>query len=173
MHSVDHGPAPSLSVSARPLEAIGVGGFIVGILDLAYAILVYSPKQPILIAQAIASGVLGERSFKGGVQTAALGVVLHFFIAFSVAAVYYVASRKLPFLLQNAIICGVTYGALVYLFMHVVVLPLSAFPPGNMPLIYKICEFVEHLVFVGPPVALSVRHYSKQVPISIERRVAA
>ncbi len=47
---------------SRPLPAIFVGGLIVGVLDLAYAIGVCSPKQPIVIPQTIASGLLGVNS---------------------------------------------------------------------------------------------------------------
>jgi uncharacterized membrane protein YagU involved in acid resistance len=152
--------APSFSHS-RPLPAIFVGGLIVGVLDLAYAIVVYSPKRPIVIPQTIASGILGVNSYSGGARTATLGVVLHFVIALGAATVYYLASRKLTFLVKHAIFAGLIYGALVYLFMHIVVLPLSAAPKGDMALIYQISEFVEHWFSVGLPIALSVRHYSR------------
>jgi uncharacterized membrane protein YagU involved in acid resistance len=101
------------------------------------------------------------KSYSGGAQTAALGILLHFVIAFGAATVYYIASRKFAFLVHRAVLFGLIYGALVYLFMHLVVLPLSAVPDGNMPLIYKVCEFVEHWFCVGLPIALSVRHYSR------------
>src|SRR6266567_2535253 len=159
-HSVSSSITASLRGNPRPLPAIVVGGFIVGVLDLTYAILVYSPHQPILIPQTIASGVLGMKSYSGGAQTAALGIFLQFVIAFGAATAYYIASRKLAFLVHRAVLFGLIYGALVYLFMHLVVLPLSAVPGGNMPLIYKVCEFVEHWFYVGLPIALSVRHYS-------------
>ena len=55
----------------------------------------------------------------------------------------------------------VCYGAAVYRFMHLVVLPLSAAPAGHTPLVYKVDEFVEHWFCVGLPIALSVRHYSR------------
>ena len=145
----------------RPFPAIVVGGLIVGVLDLAYAILIYSPQKPIFIPQTIASGILGMKSYSGGTHTAALGVVLHFVIALGAAMVYYLASRKLPFLVSRAVVCGLIYGALVYLFMHIVVLPLSAVPMGHTPLIYKAMEFVEHWFCVGLPIALSVRRYSR------------
>jgi hypothetical protein len=144
----------------RPVPAILVGGLIIGVLDLTYAILVYSPDKPIAIPQTIASGVLGMRSYSGGAQTAALGIVLHFTIALGAASVFYVASRKVKFLLERPVLSGIIYGALVYLFMHWIVLPLSAVEARNMPLIYKVCEFVEHWFCVGLPIALSVRHYS-------------
>ena len=146
---------------SRPFPAIFVGGAIVGVLDLAYAINVYSPKQPILIPQFIASGILGLKSFAGGTKTAALGVVLHFIIAFGAATVYYLASRKLTFLVSRAVLCGLIYGALVYLFMHIVVLPLSATPKGPTHFVYQAFEFVWHWFCVGLPIALSVRHYSR------------
>ncbi|HYL86007.1 MAG TPA: hypothetical protein VE263_17405 [Candidatus Angelobacter sp.] len=159
--SVSNVLADPLLTTSRPFPAILVGGLIVGVLDLLYAILVYSPQKPIRIPQTIASGVLGMRSFGGGAQTAALGVVLHFIIALGAAAVYYAASRKLEILVSQAVLFGLIYGALVYLFMHVVILPLSAAPKGHMPLIYQASEFVEHWFCVGLPIALSVRHYSR------------
>ncbi|MGA8439867.1 MAG: hypothetical protein WB762_10355 [Candidatus Sulfotelmatobacter sp.] len=146
---------------ARPLLAILVGGLIVGILDFAYAIIVYSPKQPILIPQTIAGGVLGQNSYKGGLWTAALGTVLHFVIALGAATIYYLASRKLRFLVERPVLAGIAFGALVYVFMHTVVWTLSALPKEDTPVRYKAMEFVEHWFCVGLPIALSVRHYSR------------
>jgi uncharacterized membrane protein YagU involved in acid resistance len=160
-NSMNGGFAASSFAHPRPFPAIFVGGLIVGVLDLAYAIVVCSPRQPILIPQTIASGILGLKAYSGGTQTAALGVVLHFVIALGAVTVYYLASRKLTFLVSRAVLCGLIYGALVYLFMHIVVLPLSAAPKGDMPFVYKAFEFVEHWFCVGLPIALSVRHYSR------------
>jgi hypothetical protein len=75
---MNDGFAASSCGQPRPFPAIVVGGLIVGVLDLAYAIAVYSPRQPVLIPQTIASGILGLKSYSGGTQTAVLGVVLHF-----------------------------------------------------------------------------------------------
>ncbi len=160
-NSINDGLVASSSVRPRPFPAIVVGGLIVGGLDLVYAIAVYSPRHPILIPQTIASGILGPKSYSGGTQTAVLGVVLHFVIALGAATVYYLASRQFTFLVSRAVLCGLIYGALVYMFMHAVVLPLSAVPKGHMPVVYKAFEFVEHWFCVGLPIALSVRHYSR------------
>jgi len=158
---MSRGIATALPAAPRPFPAIVVGGLVVGVLDLVYAMVVYSPAKPILVPQTIASGVLGMKAYNGGAQSAALGVVLHFVIALGAAAVYYLASRKLALLVDRAVLFGLIYGALVYLFMHIVVLPLSAAPKSDMPLVYKACEFVEHWFCVGLPIALSVRHYSR------------
>ena len=163
----------ALSVRTRPLAAILFGGFIAGVLDLAYAVLVYSPGKPILIPQTIASGILGERSFQGGIATAVLGIVLHFVIALLAAAVFYWAARKAGFLIAHAAVAGLAYGAVVYIFMHAIVLPLSAVPHNHMPLIYRVWEFIEHCFCVGLPIALSVRHFSQWKLSSSDRHAIA
>src|SRR5512147_2900475 len=96
----------ALAGRSRPLAAIMVGGLMVGVLDLVYAILVYSPRRPIRVPQAVASGLLGAQSFSGGLRTAALGVMLHFIIALGAAAVFYLASRRLTFLLSRPVLYG-------------------------------------------------------------------
>lgn len=58
--------AAALLTRPRPFPAILVGGAIVGVLDLIYAILVYSPHKPILIPQTIATGLLGTKAYDGG-----------------------------------------------------------------------------------------------------------
>ena len=151
--------AASPRAAGRPIAAIVVGGVIVGILDLAYAIIVYSPKRPILIPQAIASGLLGRASFSGGGRSAVLGVVCHFVIALGAATVYYLASRRWRFLVERPGVSGMTFGACVYLFMHYVVIPLSAAGPSHMSFALKSAEFVEHWFCVGLPIAFSVRRF--------------
>jgi hypothetical protein len=68
-----------------------MGGVIAGVLDLTAAFATWGLKgvNPIIIAQSVASGLLGKDAFHGGLATAALGVVLHFFIACSAAAIFY------------------------------------------------------------------------------------
>lgn len=79
----------------------------------------------------------------------------------SLGTVYYLVSRKLPFLTSHAVVSGMIFGALVYVFMHYLVLPLSALPKGHASLLHKVTEFIEHWFFVGLPISLSVRHYSR------------
>ncbi len=145
----------------RPLAAIIVGGVIVGVLDLVYAIAVYSPHKPILIPQFIASGILGLTAFSGGLESAMLGIVIHFAIALGAAAIYYLASRKFTILVRHAFLCGLIFGALAYLFMHFVVVPLSATPKGPTHVVYQAFEFIEHCFCVGLPIALSVQRYAR------------
>jgi uncharacterized membrane protein YagU involved in acid resistance len=117
---------------------------------------------PIRILQAIASGLLGSDSFRGGFTTAILGLGLHFVIAFGATAVYFAASRRFSLLVERAFVCGLVYGVAVYLFMNLVVLPLSAiaFNPAYPPSAVA-TGLAIHMLCVGLPISLVVRRYSK------------
>jgi hypothetical protein len=145
----------------RPIPAIFVGGLITGALDMTYAMLMYSPKAPLLIPQHIAGGILGVNHQLGGeVGTTILGFVCHFTIALGAATVFYLASRRWSYLTQQPLISGMVFGACVYLVMHFVVLPLSALPPAHWVWQRQIPEFIWHWFGVGLPISLSVRHYT-------------
>ena len=93
---------PSNSSSA--FLAIFWGGLACGVFDITQAMIAFRLQAgvtPVRVLQSVASGLLGKSSFQGGTKTAILGAFLHFFIAFSWAAIFYVASRRLTFLLEG------------------------------------------------------------------------
>ena len=140
------------------LVAIAVGGATAGALDLTQACVLFGWNIPL----AIAAGLLGRQALHGGAATYALGVLLHFFIAFSIAAIYYAASRRLEFLTEHPLVCGLCYGAAVELVMNLVVLPLSALHArGPYELYDLILGLLVHMVVVGLPVAFSIRRFAK------------
>jgi hypothetical protein len=143
------------------LPAIGWGGLTAGILDITVAFIRWGNPPGIL--KGIASGLLGPQAFHGGWGIAALGLGLHFLIAFSAATVYYAASRKLTFLTQRAVVWGFLYGIAVYMFMSWVVIPLSALPKSKAPfsLTALVLSLLTHMFCVGLPIALAVRRYSR------------
>jgi hypothetical protein len=137
------------------------GGLIAGTLDITSAFVV-SGFQVMMVLQSIASGLLGADSFKGGMATAVLGLFLHFFIATTATAVYYFASRKLRVLVEQAYVWGALYGIAVWLFMNLLVLPLSAIPYKiSFPLVRVVIGLLIHIVMIGLPIALVVRRYSR------------
>jgi len=140
------------------LLAIVVGGLVAGILDLAQACILFGWHVPLTIA----AGLLGPHARHGGVGTYVLGVVLHFFIAGSAAAIYYVASRRLAFLKEHPLVCGLFYGMAVELVMGYIVLPLSALHDrGPYELRDVIQGLLVHMVVVGLPISFSVRRFAK------------
>ena len=114
------------------------GTFVVGILDATDALVFFGLRgvRPIRIFQSIASGLLGRVAYSGGMRTAVLGAVLHFFIAFVIVATFLIASRYFRVLLRAPVLTGLLYGLAVYLVMNFVVLPLSA--AGRGPLSWPV-----------------------------------
>ena len=154
--------------SERPasgmLRAIVWGGLLAGLADALYATLYFGWQgaSPVRIWQSVAGGLITrERSVAGGLPTAALGLTLHFFIAFTAAAIYVLASRKLPVLVQRAVLCGSLYGLWVYVFMNSVVIPLSAPPPRKASWIQPTLTFftglIVHMFGVGLGISLPAR----------------
>ena len=138
--------------------AIAVGGLVAGTIDLLHACILFGWDIPL----AIAGGLLGPQAFHGGVGNYVLGVSLHFFIALSAAAVYYAASRKLVFLRESPLVCGLFFGAAVEEVMRLVVLPLSALhAKGPYDLRDLIQGLLVHMVLVGLPISLSVRRFAR------------
>lgn len=145
----------------RAFDTILYGGLIVGVLDGLYAVIASGLRgvSPTRVFQYISSALLGRVAFDGGFKTALLGGLLHFLIAFLVAAVYYVASLRLPTLRRRAVLCGLLYGAAVYFVMNYLVLPLSAVPPARMPpsFVRLLIDVIGHALLVGLPIALLAR----------------
>ncbi|MEW6737176.1 MAG: hypothetical protein AB1489_38180 [Acidobacteriota bacterium] len=150
--------------NSRDYRAILWGGLAVGVLDLAAATIRSATlgRKPIGVMHSIASGLLGADAYTGGIATAALGVILHFLIAFIITTIYYVASRKLKFLVKHTIVCGSLYGITVFVVMNFIVLPLSAIPfKLSYPLRVVVIGLTIHIFCVGLPIAVAVRRYSK------------
>ncbi len=146
-----------LSTTNGPL-AIAVGGLIAGTLDLTQACILFGWDIPL----AIAGGLLGRQAVHGGAGTYILGVLLHYFIACSAAATYYAASRKLRFLTEFPLICGLFFGAAVEEVMNLIVLPMSALHArGPYELHDLLLGLGVHMVVVGLPIAYSVRRFAR------------
>jgi hypothetical protein len=150
----------------KPAKVIFWGGLIAGTLDITAACVVSwlrSGVRPVIIMQSVASGLLGAPAYQGGAKTAALGVVLHYFIATMWTVVFYVESRKLRFLIARPITWGLVYGVIVYVLMNFVVLPVSAFPQRTTPtLTSRIINLVIIVLCIGLPIALITRRFSRQ-----------
>jgi hypothetical protein len=142
----------------HPALAILAGGLTAGSLDILMAMYTWSWRVP----RAIAGGLFGRAVFKDeSMAVWSLGLFLHFFIACSAAAIYYAASRRLLFLRQYALICGLFYGIAIWLVMNLIVVPLSAmhdFGPFQYAAIVQ--GLLVHMVLVGLPIAFSVKLFS-------------
>ena len=138
-----------------------LGGLVVGAFDITYACTFWYVKRgvsPVRVLQSVAAGVLGRDSFTGGTGSAALGLVLHFFIACNVVAFYYLVSGKIAALVRQPFVFGPLYGLGVYFFMTYVVVALSRSPqPKSWDWTWFLCSLAVHALLIGLPAALFAR----------------
>lgn len=99
--------------------------------------------------------------------SAGFGRALHFFVAFVVVSVFYIASRKIVLLTKQPVISGVVYGIAVYVVMYWLVLP-AAFPTFRHRLWNELLELAIHICLIGLPTAFIVRRYSRETHESDE-----
>ena len=145
------------------LRTILTAGLVVGVLDISSAFVIWwlrgvGARRGL---QGIAAGLLGASSYEGGMVTAGLGLALHFFVAFVVVSIFYLASRKIEFLTLHPVVSGVLYGIGVYIVMYWFVLP-TAFPTFRHRLGDDLLAVAIHISLIGLPCALIVRHYAER-----------
>jgi len=141
--------------TARVLLPALIGGIAAATLDATSAFLTFGWGMP----RAIASGLLGASAFKGGAGAWVLGLAAHYSILIAAASLYGLASRRLPFLRVNYVVCGLFYGIAIYLVMNLIVLPLSAvpFPVGPFTVATLRHDMIMQMLLVGMPISLSFR----------------
>jgi hypothetical protein len=137
----------------RSLSTVLWGGLAAGVGDTLLAILLFH-VGPVRIYQSVAAGLFGRDSFQGGLATAALGMLLHFFIATTASFVYVAASTRLGLLRQQPLPAGLLFGVAVYFFMNRVVVPLSRARAGS----FSWSLMLGHALLVGLPIALVTRY---------------
>jgi hypothetical protein len=147
----------------NPAKAISVAGLSCGVMDISAALVVYGlmGSKPLRLLQGIAGGILGPRTYSGGISTALLGLAFHFVIAFGAATIFFLASRVMPFLLNHAVLSGVFYGIAVYFFMNRVVVQLSAATKFPFSIKMMLIGVIIHIFCVGIPISLNIRRYAR------------
>ncbi|MGH9474789.1 MAG: hypothetical protein ACRD1C_00500 [Terriglobales bacterium] len=135
-------------------------GLLAGSFDIGENIIfnAFRGITPAMIFRYIASGALGSgTAARWGWMAVGLGVVCHYGIATVWTVAFYAASRRMRFLLRRPLLWGPLYGAIVYVFMTYVVLPLSRVPRlGPTPLATRISLILASLFCVGYAIALLV-----------------
>lgn len=120
----------SMALPATPIAwpQVALGGLLIALGDAAFATTYWFSWNLTGVTrmfQSIAVGVLGAASYDGGAAAAVLGALLHLAMATMFVAAYALVARRRPALLQRPLAHGIAYGALMYLIMNFVVMPLS------------------------------------------------
>ena len=155
-----------MSDPIRPsIARVLVAALVVAAADLIDAIVVwvvlYQKSTVERILQSIASGLLGrDAAFSGGSATAGLGLVLHFVVALGWTVVFWVLVQRWPRLRAwtastgGAVLAGLVYGAVVWLLMDGVVLPLSRARATPVTATWFWIQLATHPFIVGLPIAV-------------------
>jgi len=149
-------------------RAILWGGLICGVLDITSAIVISIANggSPVRMLQGIAGALLGPVSFEYGAATAALGLAMHFGVAFTATAIFYWLSRRIPAMVEWAVPSGLLFGVVWLLVMYRGVIPLTAAlrtlyldnVKRTLPALWPLPLLV-HMTCVGLPIALAVRRF--------------
>ncbi|MEO6077089.1 MAG: hypothetical protein ABIP56_09815 [Dokdonella sp.] len=137
------------------LEAILVGGTIAGTLDILFAISFasFNGVSPARLLQTIASGT---SAFEGGMNAAALGLVLHFAMSYAWCALFLAVAKRVARLARHPLVSGPLFGIVVFVCMRLIVLPLSAFPyPINFKPLATVLDLLSHMLLFGIPIAIA------------------
>jgi hypothetical protein len=116
-------------------------------------------KTPIISSlQYVASGIMGDAAFTGGLATALLGLVLDFIMITIMAGVFIFSVDRIPLLRRNVILGSILYGFGIFIVMNLIVLPLSAAPALPAPPLWLLIELVmQHILLIGLPLGILVQ----------------
>ena len=158
--STNASTSPSSRSSLLRLSVIG--GLIIGNLHLIVQIgIVYSLilKTPFVdILKYIASGLIGDAAYAGGLGTALLGLILEFVMTIIIAGIFIFSADRIALLRKNVIVGSLLYGFGVFVVMNFVVLPLSAAAILPPPALWLLIELVlEHILLIGLPLGILMR----------------
>ncbi|MGB9029115.1 MAG: hypothetical protein WCC27_03260 [Acidobacteriaceae bacterium] len=141
-------------------------GLIAGTLDITENLVFNAFRHitPAQIFQYIASGLTGTWAFHAGMASVAVGVAIHYAIALFWTAVYYAASRRLGILIRRPVVCGLAYGAAVYLIMNFVVLPVTRVPHARaaVTMASRMSGVLALLFCIGVTIAVLTRRESQK-----------
>lgn len=133
-------------------------GLIAGTLDISENLIFNAFRHitPVMIFQYIASGLTGRWAFGAGMESVLLGVAIHYAIALFWTAAYWAASGRMAVLVRWPVACGLAYGAVVYLIMNFVVLPLTRVPHARaaMTVASRVSGVLALLFCIGLTVAV-------------------
>ncbi len=136
-------------------------GLVAGVLDIIAAILinvVFKGQTTVTkLLQYIASGLIGKTAFGNGFATAALGLLLHFAIAFIFTIIFVLLYPRLKIAHTQPLLAGIVYGILVWLVMNAIVIPIAFAKDFKFNFQAQWLGIIVIIACVGIPVALITR----------------
>jgi hypothetical protein len=145
-------------------KVIFFAGLLAGTLDLTTAMIVYNVKPAGMFTH-IASGAVGrETAANGETGILLLGILIHYFIAFSWTILFFMVYEKMRIQKIHWTVAGLLYGAVIWTVMNLLVLPfLSAIPAREFQLAGVLTGMTILMTMIGLPVSLMANRYFRSM----------
>lgn len=145
---------------SRLARAGSLTGIVDGLFSSFLAAFVYGSTVTRLF-QGIAATLLGPAAFDGGIATAAVGVLMHFGVAFGWSAVFLFLISRLGWIRgvlaspYGVIKVAAIYGPFIWLVMSLAVIPVLLQRPPSINVRWW-DQLIGHFPFVGVPIVASI-----------------
>jgi len=156
------------SASSNSLLRLSViGGLITGALHviiqaLGVFVLILKLSTFMVAMQYVASGLIGDAAYAGGLATALLGFILEFVITTIIAGILIFSADRISLLRKNVIVGSLLYGFGVFIVMNFIVQPLSAAATLPAPPLWFLIEIIlEHMLLIGLPLGILLQRNAK------------
>lgn len=160
----------------NPFVTIALAALIVGVLDGLDAI-IFTGLHGVSVErlfQFVASAVLGRAAFSQGMTSVALGVALHFAVAFCLAAAFWLCGRRWPRLKSRWFSSGAAFGLVSYFAMNHAILPLTRVTRAAAPSWPALANgILAHIFLVGLPIAFVIWRREGRLPTTTPLAAAA
>ena len=152
-------------------KTIVLADLLVGSLDIIAALINFyskTGKDPQIVLKYIASAVVGKEAFSGGANMSALGLLLHFLVAFIWTIFFFWIYPKLKFLSANRILTGILYGIFIWIVMSHAIVPMSKASVGAFNLKEAVIAALILIGAIGLPLSFIAYKYYKGKVVSIK-----
>jgi hypothetical protein len=139
-------------------KPILIATLVCGTLDILFAVILtlLRGKEPAAMLRTVASGPF-PRATEWGAGGSVLGLVVHFSLMAIMVALFVLAARAKPSLLDRPLLWGLVYGLITYAAMNLIVVPLR-FPAAWPPKALSVgTQLFAHIVLVGWSTAFIAR----------------
>jgi len=143
-----------------PLSRLVRAGLVTGVTDGLFSSVLsafFYGSTVTRLFQGVASVLLGAAALDGGARTAAIGLLMHFGVAFGWSAVFLVLYQSSSWIRGLAgssagvLAIAAVYGPLIWLVMSLAVIPMLTHRPPAINLRWWV-QFFGHIPFVALPI---------------------
>lgn len=143
-------------------RTIALATLVAGALDILFAIVLTLSygRDPANMLRYVASGPFPPATEMGAAGSV-LGLLTHFALMAIMVALFVLAARQWPSLLEKPVQSGVLYGLVTYVAMNWIVVPLRFETPLPPPPMSIATQLFAHIILVGLPIALITARYMR------------